>query len=557
MNQAAQVEDIVSSVNESRFLEHLRTLFSTSTTVLAECLQNGRRAGATQIHFAYDDATATLRITDNGCGIADFRNLITVAESGWSEETMTSEKPFGIGFFSVAFAAESIVVESRGRMITFSSEDLIAKRSIAVESSNFIGGTQITLRNCKIERQKIRNALGNYAKGFAVPVFWQGEELERPHALANLTGTTTPIGFVQIPGIHTDDPIAFQGFGSVYCQGLPVAVHGFSKHYVHTEPCPIVHVDHLVYTPRMPDRDCLIDSDKAAKDFSATLNSLWREHIVAMKVQMSAADFVESYWGAARKAGCLDVMADVPVLPRHMVTYVGETPALLRNGDDYMYAAKQHVTLQQVESGEVQLCADFDHTGAGDDFAKLMFARHCDLLLVRHGLPENHWVRPFLRDLANEDVKIGGKVVAKEHFSGGWVEATVKLVENLSVTIKGKTVFLEEPVCLGSAESWSGSAVLMVPLHLAKNGGSAGYVLRQLSTYEDENDHYCQMDYENDSDRLDDLVAILSGEPAVKTVKKCLKQAGARSKTNLRNKTFLVQFDEEGNITVSEAEAQA
>ena len=96
MSQAALESSIVSSVNESRFLEHMRTLFSTSTTVLAECLQNGRRAGASQIDFDYDVSTSTLTITDNGCGIADFRALVTVAESGWSEETMSSEKPFGI-----------------------------------------------------------------------------------------------------------------------------------------------------------------------------------------------------------------------------------------------------------------------------------------------------------------------------------------------------------------------------------------------------------------------------------------------------------------------------
>ena len=82
MNQAAQVENIVSSVNETRFLEHMRTLFSTSTTVLAECLQNGRRAGASRIDFDYDEAASTLSITDNGCGISDFRALITVAEAG-------------------------------------------------------------------------------------------------------------------------------------------------------------------------------------------------------------------------------------------------------------------------------------------------------------------------------------------------------------------------------------------------------------------------------------------------------------------------------------------
>ena len=92
MNQAAQLENIVSSVNETRFLEHMKTLFSTSTTVLAELLQNGRRAGANRIDFDYDEATSSLTIMDNGCGISDFRTLITVAESGWSEETIASER---------------------------------------------------------------------------------------------------------------------------------------------------------------------------------------------------------------------------------------------------------------------------------------------------------------------------------------------------------------------------------------------------------------------------------------------------------------------------------
>ena len=118
MNQAAlESNSITSGVNESRFLEHLKTLFSTSTTVLAECLQNGRRAGASSVVFDYDVSESSLTITDNGCGIADFRALITVAESGWSQETMDSERPFGIGFFSVSFAAESVLGESKGKQI--------------------------------------------------------------------------------------------------------------------------------------------------------------------------------------------------------------------------------------------------------------------------------------------------------------------------------------------------------------------------------------------------------------------------------------------------------
>ena len=546
MNQAAlESNSITSGVNESRFLEHLKTLFSTSTTVLAESLQNGRRAGASSVVFDYDVSESSLTITDNGCGIADFRALITVAESGWSQETMDSERPFGIGFFSVSFAAESVRVESKGKQIAFSSEDLIAKRQIAVEPSSFIGGTRITLQHCKLDAVKVGQALASYAKGFAIPVFWQGEELPRPHAHANLVGKQTSVGFVHVPGIHNDSQVGFESHGYVYCQGLPVNVSGFTSHYG-GEIRPIVHVDHLQYTPRMPDRDSLIDPQQAAKDFDVALKGIWREHLVAKKAEMSPADFVETCWSNAKRAGCLDLMVDVPVLPTKVLTYVGETPMQRRDGDSFLYHSREQVTEAQVVSGAVMLFRDFDEEDRGDDFTRLMWAEKAQVLFVSHELPEQHWAVQHLRDLAEEEVKVSGRVMASDHFSGGWVDGDVKLMENLAVTIAGVTHLLTEAVAVGSGE-WGSSRTFLVPKGITR----AGYVLRQASTYTDSNDTYCETDYEIDADRFDDLVAILSGEPAVETLEKCLCNAGVRHKTNLRNNSFRVQFDADGNMTIT------
>ena len=544
MNQAAQ--QIVSGVNEARFLEHMRTLFSTSTTVLAECLQNGRRAGASQIDFDFDEATTTLSITDNGCGVADFRTLITVAESGWSEETMISEKPFGIGFFSVSFAAETIVVESRGKKISFSSEDLIAKRQIAVESSSFIGGTRISLIGCKLDQDKIRNALENYVRGFPTPVFWMGEELERPHAQANLKGVDTAVGFVSVAGIHGNATPAYDNSGCVYCQGLPVAVGDFTNRY-RRQKNQIIHVDHLMYTPRMPDRDSLIDSGKAAEDFGETLKGLWREQILVKKAEMSATEFVETYWEIASSIGFLEVMSDVPVLPKLLVWKIDQTPV---TGESFMRPVRDNVTQERLCSGEVTLCEDFDEEDRGNDFAKFAFAQEAGLLFLNGQLPEDHWAKAYLRNIEEEEVMVSGTVVAEGNFSGGFVDGTVKLVDRLSVTLGGKTVPISDPFVLG--ENWK-STTFMVPLDLAKRGGSAGYVVRQASSYLDEHDSFCETDFDNDSDRFDNLVAILAGEPGVETIAKCLKSAGAKRKTNLLGKSFLVQFDENGELTVTEA----
>lgn len=192
------------------------------------------------------------------------------------------------------------------------------------------------------------------------------------------------------------------------------------------------------------------------------------------------------------------------------------------------------------------LFRDFDEEDQGDDFTRLMWAEKAQVLFVSHELPSQHWAVQHLRDLAEEEVKVSGRVVAKDEFSGGWVDGDVKLMENLAVTIAGVTHLLTEAVAVGSGD-WGSSRTFLVPKGITR----AGYVLRQASTYTDSNDTYCETDYEIDADRFDDLVAILSGEPAVETLEKCLYNAGVRHKTNLRNNSFRVQFDADGTMTIT------
>ena len=168
MSQATAQETISSAVNESNFIQHLRLMFSTKDNVLSETMQNARRAGATSVSFDFNEETKTLVITDNGCGISNFKALITIAESSWSEEIMASDQPFGIGFASVSFSAEMVLVESRAKMIEFSSEDLINKVAIPIKTASFIGGTRLTLSGFKLDANRIGNSLRRLARGFSI-----------------------------------------------------------------------------------------------------------------------------------------------------------------------------------------------------------------------------------------------------------------------------------------------------------------------------------------------------------------------------------------------------
>ena len=98
-------------------------LFNQSlATVLAETLQNARRAGATRVDIEIigKPGNATLILRDDGCGIADFAKLVTFGASSWDEVTDVTENAAGMGVFSLA--SRGVTIRSRGRRVTLTRE---------------------------------------------------------------------------------------------------------------------------------------------------------------------------------------------------------------------------------------------------------------------------------------------------------------------------------------------------------------------------------------------------------------------------------------------------
>lgn len=93
------------SINTANHLANLKFAFTTSVSVMAELMQNARRAGASQVAIDVDSDSSDVCVTDDGGGIRDFQTLLTLSESGWDAEVMTQDKPFGLGFFSALCSA--------------------------------------------------------------------------------------------------------------------------------------------------------------------------------------------------------------------------------------------------------------------------------------------------------------------------------------------------------------------------------------------------------------------------------------------------------------------
>lgn len=74
-----------------------------------EMLQNARRAGATRIAVTLDisDDSSNCTFDDNGSGISDPQDFISLGKSHWNAETIASEDPAGMGVYASHHAAPS------------------------------------------------------------------------------------------------------------------------------------------------------------------------------------------------------------------------------------------------------------------------------------------------------------------------------------------------------------------------------------------------------------------------------------------------------------------
>ena len=72
--------------------------------IFGELLQNSRRAGATTIAISalHLEEACVITVSDDGAGIDDPANLVSLGQSDWSDECRAREDPAGMGFFSLA-----------------------------------------------------------------------------------------------------------------------------------------------------------------------------------------------------------------------------------------------------------------------------------------------------------------------------------------------------------------------------------------------------------------------------------------------------------------------
>lgn len=511
-------------VNTQRLVAGLRYAFTSQEVLIGELLQNARRAGATKVDIQFIADSATLVVEDDGCGIADFQQLLTVAESGWDESVQVEESPFGMGFFSALFSAEKVEVISRGKRLAFESSEALSFDDLKTEVVGLdIPGTRITLAGLKkLNNYSMDTAIDRYCKGFNIPVTYNGRPQARPHAPSALSLVTSDIGLVSLA--PTKALVA-------YLQGIRVFSR-YSSWNTSEDEANIVHLAPS-FKGRMPDRNVLVDSDEANRRIETGVRFLWRSKMLAAKSEMDPQAFADTYWELARDWGLIDIMDDVPYLPAvGLSEFVGYPESKRDYEDDYISAAVKGVSQHQVISKEVVLCVDRPLDEGDSHWPAAMMARNLNWVHVELS-SRNHWAEPHVLNLTDLDVQVDFKKLHRFRFNGKYVCCDIILCDQYTLHDDECTVVIDdEAVYTGD--------FIVVP---AKTDGEEA--LRQVSNYMSD-DQFQDEDHNRDCDLLRRRVraerAKLRGDSQAETLAEVLSAGDIDTFDSLRNGVFVVRL---------------
>lgn len=118
-----KVELKVNIINQLKLFK--QSTFKDVLCFLDEDIQNAQRAKATEVRVTTDSYDNTLIIENNGNILDNPQSLFSIAESGWDNDVMKNENPFGMGFFSNISVSDNIEIISGDYYIIFDINEMI------------------------------------------------------------------------------------------------------------------------------------------------------------------------------------------------------------------------------------------------------------------------------------------------------------------------------------------------------------------------------------------------------------------------------------------------
>lgn len=383
------------SINTQKTIQNFSSVMTDSSKVISELIQNSRRAGATEIHIHYDQTLNAFQIKDNGSGIDNFENLITLSESGWNKDTQENDNPFGMGFFSTLFAADAVVVESNGQILTIDTKKALNFEDIPAplpSSNEMEQGTSITLHGFNTDSGiNVSSKVFDLALFSSIDIYYNGKlqssSLSFRHFHKNNRVVETPFGQLVI-----EHP--FSTKLTLVCQDLLIDEHKKNSN--------VLYLNNTIEM-RMPDRDTILNADKFNKESYAWLKTFWANELLQIRIDMNDdVAFVDNHFENVMKF-CKNILNDIDYLPKKafrnttQFTHRDDWRADFLN-KGFSKEELQDVLVHKISNFSRESCIISNH-----------FFYYADAIELHEDLPENHWAYEGIFEIeqcTNDDFEI-------------------------------------------------------------------------------------------------------------------------------------------------------
>ena len=524
-------------VDAAGALRNGRFAFTNRYTLVTELLQNARRAGASTVRVEHDPAGKRLVVADDGCGVQDFQRLLTINESGWSEDTVEAERPFGIGFSKCLYAASRVSVKSRGRQLSFECDQALRMSELIVEpcADAPAVGTVVDLDGVDLPR--LSEYIDRLTRGFPVPVSYNGQSQKRAHAIGHRGFTATQAGLLSLSGL-TDGSLPSGTY--LYLDGHPVGELGVE--FLGREcDVDVLHLDSRKFAARLPDRTSLIDAEEKRLLIEAARDALWRQVLLERKRALPADEFVERYFQVAERYSLKDVFDDLELVPRQVCWSVGAYPTATGGQEEYFVPVPAHVRKADIDAGRTRI-AEID---ALEDpgFPTLMYARAANLLLVDSWrLGAGHWLRQGIRRLGTEQVEVvaTGAVHREVILDGVYVYQKVLMCEGIEIRHGADAVRITSEAVFDGKRAW------------LPDGCCNGELVKQLAPYTDGNDVFDETGCGLDAQTLVRAITVSRCADAAGVLAFLLHSMKLQDYELLAGATLRVVIAPTGNVTVEQ-----
>jgi hypothetical protein len=540
-------------IDEKALRKNLRYAFSNYFTVVQELLQNARRAGATRIAVEYDDQDKRLVVEDDGSGLKNFSVLLRYAASGWSDDVAAAELPYGMGFLAAVYSAREVLVVSGAWQLRFDSAALLDGAVFPIEQAPVpVNGTRLELYG--VDLPEADQVLERMAKGYPVPITFNGRDLRRDHAVTHNGRTFIPtdVGLISVP------PTCPSADLHVYLQGLQVYTK-ISNYWTGTVGATVVHLDSAKWRGNFPDRNKCIDEEIMVRAVKAALRLSMERRLLDLKSSLSPADFCETAYELANWTNRLDVFNDIDLAPASWFGQLAELPYAELDGNTCLESAAPEGTVftrAQFESGEL-VAAELESGGfpawySSNDEGPApqlawMLAYRMGAKVLKQELDDAHWLYGLLR--FNEDSAISVEVVAPGK-AAQMPFARTNRIGGIAVQLCAKTTLELDGVRIDVDEPWIGEADDQLTLFVPTGRYVSEYVLRQNDDYLADG-IYESDELDADEREVNQFLRELTTEEPRERLQLALRAALDDYRASVTGfSTFTVDVDEHGGITV-------